>query len=392
MPRKPARAYGSGSVTWLSPTRVKIRVRVSGKARSKTIRVTHRDHGGRGEADAALEAFVNEVGTEAPVPEESALTLGTLMDAYVADRARVGKARSTVESYENTRRRLSNTLANTPVDQLNPQDLDRFYGELARGGMGANTIRQTHAILRAAVGWAVQKGVAATNQVSRATPPDRKRVNKQRIEIAETHAMIQAALNKEDAVLAVAIFLLMYAGLRRGEACGLRWSDFDPTLGVLRCQRQWVAGKGGQHLEDLKSDTGSQDGVRVIDFAPGTVALLERYRKQQADLLDIEPGGWLLSYDGGSTPLRAKALTERITSLGKSLGIDASPHSFRRTADTQLHAAGVDLDTASRRQGHTPEVMMRHYVQGTADSGAVGALKFEQRLIDQGLPIGQLLS
>ena len=36
------------------------------------------------------------------------------MDAYVADRARVGKTKSTLESHENVNRRLTAAVASTP--------------------------------------------------------------------------------------------------------------------------------------------------------------------------------------------------------------------------------------------------------------------------------------
>jgi integrase len=161
---------------------------------------------------------------------------------------------------------------------------------------------------------------------------------------------------------------------------------------VLRCERQWVAGKGGQRLEDLKSDSGSVDGVRSIPFAPDCVELIERYREHLKIEVEREPEGWLLSYDGGVTPLRAKALGERISRLAKKLGIPATAHSFRRTADTQLVAANVDVDTASRRQGHTKEVMLRHYVLGADDRASAAAHALEARLIDQGLDIPELLA
>ena len=42
------------------------------------------------------------------------------------------------------------------------------------------------------------------------------------------------------------------------------------------------------------------------------------------------PEGWLLSYDGGATPLRAKTLTESIGRLADKVGLKGiTAHSFR---------------------------------------------------------------
>jgi integrase len=62
--------------------------------------------------------------------------------------------------------------------------------------------------------------------------------------------------------------------------------------------------------------------------------------------------------------LNAKALGMSITKLGREMGLKVSTHSFRRVSSTQTHAAGVDLDTASRRLGHNHRVMLRDYVLG----------------------------
>ena len=375
-------------MTWLAPNRAKLRVRIDGATRSKTVRIKHRDHGGRGEAEAALRAFEAEL--ETVENQGTTWTVTTLLDDYRASRARIGKAQTTLESYEHVAKRLTPELSARKLDELTPDDLDLFYGELANRGLSAATVRHTHSVLSAAMGYAVQKDRMTSNIAQRATPPDAKAKPKERITPDMAWRMIAAA--GDDVVLAMAIFLATYAGGRRGELCGLQWSDFDPAASVLHYQRQWVPVKGGQVLADLKSDTGTVDGKRSIHLGPQTVAVLERFRVRQRETLHREPEGWLLSYDGGHTPLRAKSLSEAIPKLGKSVGLTVTLHSFRRTSDTELHAAGVDLDTASRRQGHTTEVMMRHYVQGADDKAVAAATALEARLIDQGLPIGELLT
>jgi integrase len=386
------RIYGTGSVVWLSPTKVKLRVRTDGAVRSTTVRVAHRDHGGRGEAEAALEEF-RVAGEAAPAALPAATwTLKELMERYVADRARVGKAKSTLESYENVTRRLTDDIAVNGLDVLAPDDLDLFYGALAKRGLSPNTIRQTHAVLSAAMGWAEQKGKVPFNVVTRATPPDPRTKGPRRLSVGEVQQLVAAAHAEGDVVLAMAMFLALYLGARRGELCGLRWQDFNPNEATVRIERQLVPLKGGQQVAALKSDTGTIDGARTIPLGPEAVDTLQRYRVIHGDLLDHEPDGWLLSYDGGSTPIRAKTLGERVTRLGRKLGIEVSLHSFRRTADTQLVAAGVDVDTAARRSGHTREVMFKHYVQGADDRAVAAALTLESRLINQGLVMGELLT
>ena len=141
-----------------------------------------------------------------------------------------------------------------------------------------------------------------------------------------------------DLVLAMAVILATITGARRGELAGLRWEDIDEDTCSLRIERQWVPGKGGQHLGPPKSS----DGPRTVVLGEVGMALITRYRHLIGELLNREPKGWLLSHDAGTTPLRAKALGAAISRLGTSLGTGVSTHSFRRASATELMASGVD--------------------------------------------------
>ena len=94
--------YGSGGVSWITSSKVKLRVRVEGISRSKTVTVSHRDHGGRGEAENALAAFIEEVATDAaavvPATSQPVPTLGEALSSYIELSA--GSTRpGTIESY-----------------------------------------------------------------------------------------------------------------------------------------------------------------------------------------------------------------------------------------------------------------------------------------------------
>ena len=60
-------------------------------------------------------------------------------------------------------------------------------------------------------------------------------------------------------------------------------------------------------------------------------------------------------------------------------------------AATQRVAAGIDVDTAARRMGHTKEVMLASYVLGADDRSIAAAQTIESRRVAQGLPLGNIL-
>jgi integrase len=191
----------------------------------------------------------------------------------------------------------------------------------------------------------------------------------------------------------VALFLLVVTGARRGELCGLKWSDVDVEHSSINIERQYLPGGGGLYIAPLKSETGAEDGARTVHVGQPTIALLERYGELQRALTGREPDGWLISYDGGVTPMNPKTLAALISSLAKRSGLDGvTTHTFRKVTATQLIASGADVDSAARRMGHTTQVMFGTYVKGADDRAVAAAEALEARLIDQGLPIAELLA
>jgi integrase len=390
---QPRREYGSGGITWLSPRRVRLRIRVPGEAgqRSKVVRVAPKDKGGIGEARAELERFAAELAEGTPV-ERPTVTVGEMLAAYLVHCKRIGRTQSTVESYEHAVTRVPATLGSLPLAQLTARHLDALYGDLA-DRLADNTIRQTHAILTAALEQAVKWGWIADNPAKGATAPGRHKPKRSALPLPDVARLVAAASaprkdgSDGDVVLAMAIAVAALTGARRGELCGMQWSDIDPVTCSITIERQWVPGKGGQYLAPPKSE----DGVRTVVLGTLGLGLIERYRDIMREMLRREPEGWLLSYDAGVTPMRAKALGQAISNLGKGLGLNVTTHSFRRVSATQLVAAGVDVDTAARRMGHTKEVMLASYVLGADDRSVAAAQTIEERLVAQGLPLGNIL-
>ena len=82
---------------------------------------------------------------------------------------------------------------------------------------------------------------------------------------------------KHDAVWHDFFYTELTTGLRRGEICGLMWSDFDERKGTLTVRRTVHQRKGGG-LTTGETKTGK--GRRTITLPPSTVRLLKERKKQ----------------------------------------------------------------------------------------------------------------
>ncbi|MGH9087145.1 MAG: tyrosine-type recombinase/integrase [Acidimicrobiales bacterium] len=292
-------------------------------------------------------------------------TVGKLLTDWLVNVERQGRARSTVETYRaHADRHIRPALGGIRLDKLTAHDVDRYLGALADKGLRPRTVRTDHAVLSAALAQGVTWGWLASNP-ARGAKLAGADTEAPSITVEELGRLYAAAL-ADDPDMAVMLALGAITGCRRGELAGIRWEDVDRERATVRVERAWVPGKGGQHLNTF---TKTKKPRKVFIGAAG-VAMLDGYRRVLIERMAAEPDGWLLSYDGGETPMRAKSMTEYVGALAKRCKIDAHLHTLRHFAASELSAAGVDLAVAARQLGHSPAVMAGTYLHADDDRGA----------------------
>jgi integrase len=314
---------------------------------SRTIRTAKRS--GKTEAQAALRKLVAEVAAGKHVGTSA--NLSVLLDHWLAECKRKGRSPNTLETYrQHVERRLKPRLGDVRLSDLTAHHLDRFYAELDAEGLKPGTIRLFHSMLSGALSLAVRWSWIAQSPAMHASPPPPTRPTD---DGALTPAVVLSLIgeaDKDDQDMATLLTLAALTGMRRGELCGLRWSDVDAEHQAIRISRALVPGKGGQHERPPKGGE-----TRVVALGSPGLALLARYRAILLERTGREPNGWLLSYDGGTTPMRAKSVTEYVAALGLRLDppLKVHLHLTRHFSVTQLLGAGVDLLAVSRRHGHS---------------------------------------
>jgi integrase len=148
---------------------------------------------------------------------------------------------------------------------------------------------------------------------------------------------------------------LALAGLRIGEALGLRWKDVYLGEGKL-----WIA--------QAKTDA----GVREVDLTPKLQELLSAHRRRtqydraNAFVFATGRGGRESPSNVRSRFLSAaiEQANEELASAGGREMRGITPHSLRRTFASLLLAAGADVPYATAQVGHTdPKMTLGVYVQ-----------------------------
>lgn len=148
--------------------------------------------------------------------------------------------------------------------------------------------------------------------------------------------------------------LVAFRGLRRGEACGLRWTDVDLIAGQLTVAKA-ILQDGWTVYEDApKTDA----GARTIALDTVTVEVLREHRARQEKEREAAGAAWVntgrvFTQEDGAW-LRPSRVTDRFMELSRAAGLPPIRlHDLRHGAATLIHAAGGDLHVIKETLGHS---------------------------------------
>ncbi len=175
--------------------------------------------------------------------------------------------------------------------------------------------------------------------------------------------------DRDRPVLAVTVSLAPTTGLRRGELCGLRWSDTDLPRSSLTVRRAVKHADGkGWVVGDPKSHQ-----TRTMALDPFTVEVLRTHRanveRYAADArVALVDDRYLLTPDPtGATHLSPHTLSHDFSRLTRQVGVQVGLHQLRHAVATNLIAGGVDIRTVAGRLGHGGATTFKVYAHVLAN-------------------------
>jgi integrase len=180
-------------------------------------------------------------------------------------------------------------------------------------------------------------------------------------------------------MLGLYVRVVAATGMRRSEACGLRWSDVDLPTGRLTVARSYVSLPGV--VGDRPTKTRS---ARTVTLDDGTVEALRtswRAARQLARFAgvddDIRRAGYVFSFDAdGARAWRGDTVTGRWERVRRAAGVTGVRlHDLRHWQATQLLDAGVPVPTVAARLGHADgTTTMKIYAHRTERADEEAAL------------------
>ena len=217
--------------------------------------------------------------------EDSRMTLGQWLNRWLTE-YKAGTVRpGTLEGYRRyIEYYIKPQLGDKQISLISQQDIQRMYRRLKTEGrihehpemghqLSDSMVRHIHTTLHAALKDAVQAHVIPRNPTEGTTAPKPNYKPKRILTRAELDAFLKVV--EQDEVWRDFFQTELMTGLRRGEICGLQWSDFDEENGTLKVCRTLHSQRKGEYTV---GETKTGKGMRTI-LLPKTVADILRRRK-----------------------------------------------------------------------------------------------------------------
>ena len=220
--------------------------------------------------------------------EDSRMTLGQWLDRWLTE-YKAGTVRpGTLKSYRcYIEYYIKPQLGDKQISLISQQDIQRMYRRLKTEGrihehpemdhqLSDSMVRHIHSTLHAALKDAVQSHVIPRNPTEGTTAPKPNYKPKRILTRAELDDFLTVV--EQDEVWRDFFQTELMTGLRRGEICGLQWSDFDGDAGTLKVCRTLHSQRKGEYTT---GETKTNQGMRTI-ILPHSVTEILRRRKADA--------------------------------------------------------------------------------------------------------------
>lgn len=289
---------------------------------------------------------------------------------------------------QHIRNHIEPLIGRIKLSDLRAHHIDRMLTAITRGDaatgrapVGVATSRRVFSTLRAALNSAVKKRRLTYNPCQGVELEPEHRDEAKVWNADQIRAFLAAV---EGDRLALLFRLVLLRGLRRGEACALRWSDVDVDAGMLRVRQSAVQVGGTIHIGLPKTKSSAQ----AVSFDATTAAAFRAHRTAQSrerlawagayednDLVFAQPDG---------TVERPDRVTRRFKQLAAEAGLPVIRlHDGRHSAATLALEAGASMKEIQGLMRHRTYTLTAdtytHVSQETRDATAERVAK----LIDE---------
>ena len=241
------------------------------------------------------------------------------------------------------------------------EDIQKFINQLNDDGRSYSIIRKAYLALNGVYKYAMMKDQLLKNPCFGVKLPKKAEKNVKSIQVLSKeqikryceHATERYGNGKCIYRLGYGLVLILFTGLRLGEAAGLMWDDIDFQKRTLKVQRtlEYVKNRDGDensnHYVLVEGTTKSKSSERTIPLNQTALSALLELKKAN--------GGFAYVFSNAKgKPMNPRNLNRAHDCILERAGIPhIGIHALRHTFANQLFANKVDIKVISKLLGHS---------------------------------------
>ena len=263
--------------------------------------------------------------------------------------------RGMIENY------LKPQLGEIRLQKLTARDIQQYYTWLmGKKELSPNTVIKHHNLLTNTLNAAERQEYITKNPMRAVSPPKKRQCEAKFYTPEQLGTLLDKAVGTR---LELPVYICAYLGLRRGELCGLRWSDIDlehQTITIENTRTQ--AGK-----KEIEKGTKTASSTRTL-YLPDTLCDMLKAAKENQQACRAtyknayDDNDYVIVMEDGK-PFRPNYLSEL---FGKFLADNDLPkivlHELRHTFASLSNQAGIPAYNIGKALGHsTPATTQKIY-------------------------------
>ena len=272
-------------------------------------------------------------------------------------------------------------LGGKQIYAVTTADIQKMYNALKKNGrlkvgadgekgLSGSTVRSVHMVLHEAMEYALREHLIVKNPAENTTIPKASGAVMNILNDEQLDRFMEAI--KQEPLWHDLFYTAITTGVRRGELCGLMWTDFDSDHGTLKIKRTLTSDGAKLYVGDTKTVSGE----REILLPSSTVELLKK-RKTESRSKWIFPN--FIKTEEPISPALAYSTLKRIL---KKAGLPSIRfHDLRHTFATMAIENGIDIKTVAALLGHnTVATSINTYTHTTDEMRRAAASNIDRKI------------
>lgn len=244
-------------------------------------------------------------------------------------------ALQSIRSYKLAMSRAVTFFGDTPAKNITAKDIQKYLTALAKQGYSQKVVSNHRMVVNRILDYAVMEGDIELNPcASVKTPTDLPKTAR------EAASRSDEQIIKDNVDLWLFPFVALMTGMRKGEILALQWKDIDFDKNLIHVTKSIAHDGDIPVVKKPKTEAGN----RIVPLLIPLKEVLAERRGNDSD--------YIISHDGGKSPLRNRRFTKLYEAYRKVTGITASAHQLRHSFATIAFEAGLDPKSVQEILGH----------------------------------------